>query len=623
MAKKLTKKRSRSQPLQSESTNHGVSLQEQRKNAAFEFEKLGLCSQLASTCARVGWAVPSNVQRHCIPRILVPYDQNFDRGGSTVASPFMFGLQAPPGSGKTASYVLPILHHLMNSKTMSQTALQSSEYRIAPSSLLHFLSTLIIAPTTELCLQIYNQILLFGESVRIKVGLLVGGGARKGSAKGNLREQLGMIQDRTVHIIVGTPGRVQYVLLDSAVTMDGQNALSDLSDSSSEDSAANVQESILKNIRFFVFDEADMMAHEKSMMQIIDRLLRETVHAQHALITSQTLKNEKVQPNVQAPGLPQLTTLLVSATLKHSTMNSAWTSCLCALNDTNEPQSSHSEGVKPLKRIDFAVPDSYQSFQIVPPIPETFIANDTMSLDALSATSFNKFIDQQFVVVPHHVKLIHLYAMLSPSSEYAIMRSKGAQKKKTIVFFNSKMECEVVRTTLQLLGLSVCSLHSLQSPQQRSDSLFSFQMGVSTVLLTTDVCCRGLDIAAVDYIVHFDIPHSIDRYVHRIGRARRESEVHGKERIAKDNADDSSMHGSSILFATEKDEAALRKLEKSIDGIMKRNANGDKAWKLHKRKDIDEDVILRHLDVVLQARLKAEEAFSNEFEKEDVQVQFM
>ena len=36
-----------------------------------------------------------------------------------------------------------------------------------------------------------------------------------------------------------------------------------------------------------------MMAHEKSMMQIIDRLLRETVHAQHALITSQTLKNEK------------------------------------------------------------------------------------------------------------------------------------------------------------------------------------------------------------------------------------------------------------------------------------------------------------------------------------------
>ena len=170
MAKKLTKKRSRSQPLQSESTNHGVSLQEQRKNAAFEFEKLGLCSQLP---LRVhGWAG----QFHRTFSDIVSRESSFrmtktlTEEAVTVASRSCSGYRHLLAAAKPLHMFLPILHHLMNSKTMSQTALQSSEYRIAPSSLLHFLSTLIIAPTTELCLQIYNQILLFGESVRIKVG---------------------------------------------------------------------------------------------------------------------------------------------------------------------------------------------------------------------------------------------------------------------------------------------------------------------------------------------------------------------------------------------------------------------------------------------------------------------
>lgn len=42
-----------------------------------------------------------------------------------------------------------------------------------------------------------------------------------------------------------------------------------------------------------------------------------------------------------------------------------------------------------------------------------------------------------------------------------------------------------------------------------------------SVLLTHDLAARGLDIAGVTHIVHFDLPHSSDTYLHRSGRAGR------------------------------------------------------------------------------------------------------
>ena len=630
----------------SEDSHHDQALMEKsRRNAIGDFESTGLCSELASICAQVSWAHPSDVQRHCIPRIITPHEYQPSCSQSNIASPFVFGVQAPPGSGKTASYVLPILHHLMNSTTRSFARATTSEIRYAPNTLLHFLSTLIIAPTTELCLQIYNQLLLFGESVRLKVGLLVGGGTRKGVAKGNFREQLGMVQDRTVHVIIGTPGRVEYVLLDSSIVSKSDNeSASDME--SSGIATVHAQESILKNLRFIVFDEADMMAQEKSMVNGIERLLTETISAQCMNITTQSIKKSGDGTNIPVKELPQLNILLVSATLKHATVNLVWAKCVQALNATRcadlngDKLEEGSDIIKNSLDIDFALNESFQDLQYIPPAPLIYIASDDMSVDTLTAKAFNKFVEQQFVVVPHHVKLVHLYLMLSPSSEHSIIHTFQAKhgsirkkekllkpkNRKVIIFLNSKVECEVIRATLQLLGLSVCSLHSLQSPQQRSDSLFSFQMNVHPILLTTDVCCRGLDIASVDFIIHYDIPKTIDRYIHRIGRARRESQVHGKEQIGSSDSSDNAIQGQSLLFATEKDEVALRKLEKSIRSIMKRGESVDNhrdTWKLNRRKEIDEDLILRHLDVVLQARLKAEETYSNEFDKEEVVIDFM
>jgi superfamily II DNA/RNA helicase len=45
-----------------------------------------------------------------------------------------------------------------------------------------------------------------------------------------------------------------------------------------------------------------------------------------------------------------------------------------------------------------------------------------------------------------------------------------------------------------------------------------FRCGRCPVLVATDVAARGLDIPNVMHVINYDLPKSIDDYVHRIGR---------------------------------------------------------------------------------------------------------
>ena len=51
--------------------------------------------------------------------------------------------------------------------------------------------------------------------------------------------------------------------------------------------------------------------------------------------------------------------------------------------------------------------------------------------------------------------------------------------------------------------------------------LHSFKTISNAVLLATDIAARGLDIPAVDHVIHFQIPRTADTYIHRSGRTAR------------------------------------------------------------------------------------------------------
>lgn len=65
------------------------------------------------------------------------------------------------------------------------------------------------------------------------------------------------------------------------------------------------------------------------------------------------------------------------------------------------------------------------------------------------------------------------------------------------------------------------SLLSDRLQREREEALSDFKTGRAPILIATSVAARGLDIPAVAHVVNYDLPQSIDEYVHRIGRTGR------------------------------------------------------------------------------------------------------
>ncbi|HUH32538.1 MAG TPA: DbpA RNA binding domain-containing protein, partial [Daejeonella sp.] len=57
--------------------------------------------------------------------------------------------------------------------------------------------------------------------------------------------------------------------------------------------------------------------------------------------------------------------------------------------------------------------------------------------------------------------------------------------------------------------------------EDRELALLKFRNGSHRLLITTDLASRGLDIPEIEYIVHYQMPHTKEAFLHRNGRTAR------------------------------------------------------------------------------------------------------
>ena len=95
-------------------------------------------------------------------------------------------------------------------------------------------------------------------------------------------------------------------------------------------------------------------------------------------------------------------------------------------------------------------------------------------------------------------------------------------------------------------------LHGNKGQNTRINAINDFRDGNVSVLVTTDVVARGIDISGVSHVINFDIPLVYEDYVHRIGRTGRAGST-----------------GVSVSFAGEEDAFALPEIEKYISQKLK------------------------------------------------------
>lgn len=123
--------------------------------------------------------------------------------------------------------------------------------------------------------------------------------------------------------------------------------------------------------------------------------------------------------------------------------------------------------------------------------------------------STTDLITQQVVQSEEHEKLDTLLDLLPQC---------GGLK---LVFTATKRGADHVEWQLNEQGIGAMSIHGDKSQRERETALRSFRQQRIDVLVATDVAARGLDIPNVLWVIQYDLPSSIDDYVHRIGRTGR------------------------------------------------------------------------------------------------------
>nr|POE88096.1 atp-dependent rna helicase dbp8 [Quercus suber] len=173
------------------------------------FATLGVDPWLVTSLSNMAIRQPTHIQSSCIPEITAGRDCI---GGSRT------------GSGKTVAFTVPILQ----------------QWARDPSGIY----AVILTPTRELALQIYEQVLAIGARQGIKAVLITGGA--------DMREQASDLARRP-HIVIATPGR-----------------LADHIQTSGEDTIRG-----LRRVRFVVLDEADRLlaAGRGSMLPDVETCL--------------------------------------------------------------------------------------------------------------------------------------------------------------------------------------------------------------------------------------------------------------------------------------------------------------------------------------------------------------
>eukprot|EP01103_Thecamoeba_quadrilineata_P014592 TRINITY_DN4390_c0_g1_i2.p1 TRINITY_DN4390_c0_g1~~TRINITY_DN4390_c0_g1_i2.p1 ORF type:complete len:417 (+),score=34.77 TRINITY_DN4390_c0_g1_i2:28-1278(+) len=193
------------------------------------FEDLGLLPILCDTCKEIGYKHPTKIQLECIPHALQGRD--------------VLGL-AETGSGKTAAFSLPLLQDLAQN--------------LSP------IHSLIISPTRELATQIAQNIKALGSKIKgLKICLVIGG-----ANKNNSTMQQSIELTLKPHIVVGTPGRLNYHI-------------------------QNTKGFSFRTLKYLVLDEADMLLQE-AFGDEINLILKALPSNRNTYLFSATL-TDKVQ----------------------------------------------------------------------------------------------------------------------------------------------------------------------------------------------------------------------------------------------------------------------------------------------------------------------------------------
>ena len=93
--------------------------------------------------------------------------------------------------------------------------------------------------------------------------------------------------------------------------------------------------------------------------------------------------------------------------------------------------------------------------------------------------------------------------------------------KATLVFCNHRDAVDRISALLWDMKLDHGIFHGGMEQDDREKALLKFRNGSYRILITTDLASRGLDIPEIEFVIHYQLPHNEEAFLHRNGRTAR------------------------------------------------------------------------------------------------------
>lgn len=166
-----------------------------------------------------------------------------------------------------------------------------------------------------------------------------------------------------------------------------------------------------------------------------------------------------------------------------------------------------------------------QIMEALPPAYQTALFSATMpdQVKELIARSLQDpaFVQVSAEAVPDQVRFFGL--RISGADKLSVLRRlllRGRQGS-TMVFVNTRATADSLAADLQDHNLEVRALHGGMEQTDRDKTMLLFRNGTVPVLVSTDLASRGLDVAALTTIIHYELPADEAAFLHRSGRTGR------------------------------------------------------------------------------------------------------
>ena len=408
---------------------------------------------------------------------------------------------APTGSGKTLTYVLPIINNIRT--------------RIIPCC-----KVLVLLPVSDLAEQVYN---VFKEQIKININqsnLKLLQKIETDDTTNNLnvillsnknpfhKEQALLINNDTgkchIDIVVATPGR----LVDHIQKTAGFE---------------------LNHLEYLVLDECDRIMDQikQNWVQILSQAIFKDSLSLNKLADSKNRNRDIIKSDylngfnlfVDKTKLMPFQKLLLSATLTRNPEKLEQMDLFQPIYFTIGAEKLKNLHDKQNSKITEDLNTSKDEKESENFRKETELINQLL----IKKKQLDNGITE--ISVPNELNELFVQVVLTQKPLIALYFIKLLNYKKLLCFVKSKESANRLNKLFQLNSIKSLEYSSSLHSTRRKKIQSKFESGEIDVLVCSDVMARGMDLKNVDYVLLYDAPMHLSSYIHKVGRTARAGKI--------------------------------------------------------------------------------------------------